>query len=880
MHERSSSVCRVRALLLITALLITNYSAPAAPQLDAFFESHCLECHDQETHKGNLDLSTLKREFSDPEAFARWVKVHDRVRSGEMPPKKKERPPAAEAALLTDWLHESLVEADRARVAKEGRAELRRLTRVEYENTIRDLFDLPGIALQNLLPGDGSAHGFDKLSDALDISHVNLAKYMEAADRALDMAIATQPQAPTVTRQHLSLASSGNVQGLLLQGDAVLLKEKAIDPNFPAAGEAQHLSHAAHNAMASFSTQSSVGLFRHEEAGVQPYYTGFATLYPGRYRIRAPFWSFHWQKGKILPSRGTEAARLSAVQLGGSGHGSGSNEGSRVLEYFDAPSIESQVHEFETWLNFKETIGFNPASLAPVSNYNRPGHAMAFDGPCVVSDGIDLEGPLNEMWPPRSHRRLFGELPLQKFEPAEHPGMQPPPRHRLRQEIGYAQNLPDDVSGLWTVASEHPLEDADRLLAAFLPKAFRRPVAASVRQQYVAQVEHWLQAGDCFESAMRWVYRAALCSPNFLYRVETPGHLNDFALASRLSYLLWNSMPDDALTAVAAAGTLHEPAVLRGETERLLKDPRSQRFIEDFLGQWLRLREVAANDPDRKLYPEFSPYLLDSMRGETLAYFRELLERDLDATYLVRSDFALLNQKLAAHYGVPGVVGTKFRRVALPAECPRGGFLTQAAILKITANGTTTSPIVRGAFVMGRLLGQPPEPPPPNTPALEPDVRGATTIRAQLDQHRSQPACAACHVNIDPPGFALESFDVIGGWRTRYRSIGEGDAPERGALDPFINLNFKLGLPVDPSGALADGRKFADIRDLQSLLAANPARLLENLARQFAVYATGHEITFSDRDEIAGIVARAQQHGGGIRTLLHELIDSPLFQTK
>src|SRR5206468_7813624 len=195
-------------------------------------------------------------------------------------------------------------------------------------------------------------------------------------------------------------------------------------------------------------------------------------------------------------------------------------------------------------------------------------------------------------------------------------------------------------------------------------------------------------------------------------------------------------------------------------------------FIEDFLGQWLKLRNIAATDPDRKLYPEFSPYLQDSMVAETRAYFRELIENDLDASYLVRSDFAMLNEKLAVHYGIPGVTGSAIRRVSLPAGCPRGGFLTQGAILKVTANGTTTSPVPRGAFVMDRLLGQPPEPPPPNIPAIEPDVRGAKTIRDQLDKHRSNAACASCHAKIDPPGFALESFDVIGGFRTRYRSIG------------------------------------------------------------------------------------------------------------
>jgi hypothetical protein len=240
----------------------------------------------------------------------------------------------------------------------------------------------------------------------------------------------------------------------------------------------------------------------------------------------------------------------------------------------------------------------------------------------------------------------------------------------------------------------------------------------------------------------------------------------------------------------------------------------------------------------------------------------------------------MINEKLAVHYGIPGVQGSQIRRVAVPQGCPRGPFLTQAAILKVTANGTTTSPVPRGAFVMGRLLGKPPEPPPPNIAAVEPDVRGATTIRQLLDKHRSNSTCAACHAKIDPPGFALESFDVIGGERTRYRSIGSGDPASRGAIDPFIGIGFKLGLPVDPSGAMPDGRTFSGIVEFQNLLAADAPRLLKNLAEQLAVYAIGHELSFSDRDDIADIVKRTQSHGGGLRTLLHEVILSNLFQTR
>ena len=869
----------IRLALRCLVVFTVTCAATAATKQATFFKAHCVECHDADTKKGNLDLTALKPNFADAENFARWVKVHDRIESGEMPPKKKARPPAKDTAVVVKGLRESLLAAEQAKLAGTGRTGLRRLTRAEYENTLRDLFDMPGIALQGNLPADGSAHGFDKNSDALDISHVNLAKYVEAAEHALELATATRPIAPTVQKRRISLMNAGGfVTHVVMNGDGVLLKNKQPDPDFPPAGDqGSHLDQGAHERLGIFTTNSSTGLFRHEDESLSPYFIEHVTIYPGRYRVRTSLWAFQWDKGKVLPARGTEAARLSVVQL--TGDGRGGQHPSYVLGYYDAPSLVSKEHELVTWLNHNEIIGFNVASLAPVANYSRKGRAMAFTGPGIACDWLDIEGPLHEVWPPVAHRVLFGDLPLVEFDAKANPGVTPPARKKVRQ-IGAGRNRPDPDAGLWTVRSEQPLVDADKLLASFLPKAFRRPVEAGVRKDYVAKVEERLKAGDCFETAMRWAYRAALCSPDFLYQVEPVVKLDDFALAGRLSYFLWNSTPDARLTELAAAGKLRDVKTLRAEIERLLKDKKSDRFVEDFLGQWLKLRAIAANDPDKKLYPEFSPYLQDAMVAETRAYFRELLEKNLDARHLVKSDFVMVNEKLAKHYGIAGVTGAQIRRVPLPADCPRGGFLTQGAILKITANGTTTSPVPRGAFVMDRLFGQPPDPPPPNTAAVEPDVRGATTIRELLDKHRDNASCAACHAKMDPPGFALESFDVIGGFRTRYRSMGEGEPAPRGGIDPFIGIKFTLGPNVDASGVLPDERKFADIREFQTLAAANSELLLKNLAQQLAIYATGRDLAFSDRDPIAALIASTQKQGGGVRTLIHELTQSQLFQTR
>jgi hypothetical protein len=868
----------VAALIVAASAVFPSVAGAAEVMPDAFFREHCYDCHDSADKKGDLDLTTLKPDFANAETFARWVKIYDKIATGEMPPKKKPRPPAEGVAWVTKWLGEELAVADVKRLAAEGRTRLRRLTRAEYENTIRDLFDLPGIPLQGDLPADGSAHGFDNNSEALDISHVNLAKYVESADRVLDMAIATRPGPPTVQKARMSLVNHGGfVAHVSMNGDAVLLKNKQPDPEYPPAAEYAHIDQGAHERMGSFSNGASVGMFRHEDESVNPYFAEFVAMYPGKYRVKTSFWSFTWDKGKVLPARGTEAARLSVVQL--TGDGRGGQHPSYVLGYYDAPSLQEQAHELTPWLNYKEIIGFNTASLAPVANYSRKGRAMAFTGPGIACDYLEIEGPIHDVWPPKSHKVLFGDLPLQEWKKEEHPNERMPARNPPKR-FGPGRNSPDPEKGVWTVHSVQPLADAERLLAAFLPKSFRRPVPDEVRREYLGLVEQRLQAGDAFETAMRWAYRAALCSPDFLYRLEPSDQLDDFALAARLSYFLWNSAPDAELTSLAQAGKLQDPAVLRAQTERLLKDAKSQRFVENFLGQWLKLRSIAANDPDKKLYPEFSPYLQDSMVAETRAYFRELLEKNLGAQYLVKSNFAMLNEKLATHYGIPGVSGSQIRRVPLPPGSPRGPFLTQASVLKITANGTTTSPVPRGAFVMARLLGEEPEPPPPNITAVEPDVRGATTIREQLDKHRTDAICASCHAKIDPPGFALESFDVIGGFRERYRSIGDGDPAPRGAIDKMIGISFKLGPKVDPSGETHEEQKFANITEFQEILAAHPERLLRNLAKQFAVYAAGRGLAFSDRAAIEQIARRTQKQGGGIRSLMHEIVQSQLFHTR
>jgi hypothetical protein len=311
----------------------------------------------------------------------------------------------------------------------------------------------------------------------------------------------------------------------------------------------------------------------------------------------------------------------------------------------------------------------------------------------------------------------------------------------------------------------------------------------------------------------------------------------------------------------------------------LLNDPKGNAFTENFTGQWLDLRDIDFTAPDETLYPEFDELLKISMLQETHQFFQEILDKDLSLTNFVDSDFLIVNERLAAHYGIEGVTGQEFRKVQLPEDSVRGGLLTQGSVLKVTANGTNSSPVLRGAWVMKNILGIAPSPPPANVPAVEPDTRGATTLREQLARHSDDVSCAVCHDKIDPPGFALENFNPIGGWQEHYRTAGEGKRPEIGrAPFTFNYVRYRIGLQVDATGQTADGEPFSDIREFKQLMLNDKKQLARGLARKLLTYAIGRRIGFADRPAIERIVNRTSQHGYGFRTLVHEVLQSELFQ--
>lgn len=883
---------RYRARAAVALIVIGGWVSPAeSSDLRMFLERHCSDCHSGDAPEAGFDVTALRYELTDPAMLRRFVRIHDRVARGEMPPADAEPPPEEETAAFIRALDGRLYSADAARIARTGRGRLRRLTAEEYENSLRDLLALEHLEIHDLLPPDGSVAGYAKIADGLDLSPVHLAAYTAAADKAISEAIATRSGPPPVDSQRIYPAQAYGVFGNLIDFAAVLLRDKERSPLLPLTltKPPDDLTHDERSRWQTAlrklreevledrgvnKSTETVGLLGHAGYGLSGSVPlCVAPIYPGLYKLRMSLWAFQWNRGAIEPAASAHAAVVwgsENTQL---------QSGSRLLTTLTAPSFEPTVQEATFWLDPQEALVIDPVSLDGhrLHNFRQSGgQVMEYVGPGIAVDWYEFEGPLLPSWPPESHRRLFGDLPIGSLP--KDAGVIPPSRPQANKQLLY--HLPklqteERHPPLETVQSADPETDARRLLEAFLPRAFRRPVAAHEVEPFVTVVRERLAARDCFEDAMRRAYTAALTSPGFLFHpADTPGNL--LTVADRLAYWLWNSPPDEALIAAALDGSLATPAVLHAQVDRLLADSRSERFLADFCDQWLELTRIDETSPDRLLYPEYGLLLHEAAIAEPKAFLRELIREDMPATTLVDSGFAMLTQRLAEHYGIPGVSGVEVRRIALPPGTHRGGLLGQAAIHKLTANGTTTSPVKRGVWVMDRLLDDPPLPPPPNISAIEPDTRGATTVREQLARHRSNTGCMACHAKIDPAGFALECFDPIGGFRERYRSTAGGDPPPRDAVEQF-RARYRLGPQVDPSGVLPDGPPFSGIDDLKALLAEQPRMLATAFTAHMIRYATGADISYADRRTIDEIVSATESGGFGIRSLIHGIAGSRLI---
>lgn len=562
---------------------------------------------------------------------------------------------------------------------------------------------------------------------------------------------------------------------------------------------------------------------------------------PGIYKIRITGYAYRSDRPVTIRIGGTSFLR-----------------GSEKLTYgfAELPPGKPTTVELQTLIRNRYMIEIDPWGLSTGSYNIRKDGLKGYMGPGVAINNVELIGPIFESYPGRGHQLVYQDF--------------------VRTALARNKWKKEDT---FKLESKSPEQSARRTLLRIAESAFRRPVKTAEVARYVDLFQQQLQAGADMEGALRTSVTALFCSPDFLYLNEPEGPLGDHAIASRLSFFLTRTSPDAALRRAADEGRLAgNSKELLAQTRRLLADPNNERFVTDFCDGWLNLKDIDFTSPDRKLFPEFDQYLQHSMLRETRQFVARLIHDNLPVSNIVVSEFAMLNERLAEHYGIENVEGPHIRPVQLPTNSLRGGLLSQGSILKVSANGTNTSPVVRGVWVMDRILGQHPQPPPPGIPGVEPDIRGATTLRELLEKHRDVESCRSCHAAIDPPGFALECFNPIGGYRERFRSLGDGDR-----VDVQVDgrrVGYRLGLPVDASGRLPDGTAFQDYAEFRSLMVRDPEVLAKSLTSRLLTFASGREMGFSDRRVIADIVKRAESGGYRVRDLIELAVTSEVFLQK
>jgi hypothetical protein len=860
-----------RTLVAAGLLAALAANSHATEKIRLQISAICLECHQGGDAAGNLDLSQLPFDLADPAVREKWTRIHDRVRDGEMPPEGTDWPPSLRREWLGD-LRPLIHQADVADVLSHGREPIRRLNRGEYEQNLRDLLTLPQLDVRDGLPEDRVSHLFNKTADSLDISRVQLTAYLEVAEAALLQAIASGEQPPAITKYRAVGAklfpaknTFGNRQAMFFAKENAALDDGQLDasPGDP---------------------QLELALFRSAHWPYYGYPNGFVARLPGQYRVRFSARAVVQQAGfKLEVAPGPTPMTFRARKP------SGPDVSGDVRATGGLIDIQPTVAQYETTIRLRpgETFEYSllglPVPLARNVNNGPPTYRYppfpAGGQPGVAYQWLEVEGPLSPPeWPPMSHRILFGDLPTRKADPAE-------------------STLPV------VVESTEPDSDARRLFARFSERAIGHPMEAEQRATFEGLILSQLKNGRPFAEAMLTGYKAFLCSGHVLYlrspsapRVAPPASAGDeiagdqFAIAARLSYMLTDSRPDDVLFQAARDQQLRAPENLRHQTRRLLAKPDFERFVKNFTDYWLDLRHIQRDEPNIKLYPDyrFDAYLIESLDRETRAFIQEMFRENLPISVLVDADFVFANDRLAQHYGLPAVVGSAMRRVALPERSPYGGLLTQGAILKVTSNGSSTSPVIRGAWVMERLLGQPPPPPPASVVGVEPDLRGATTIREMLSQHAKDKSCASCHARFDPIGLALENFDIMGRYRSHYRGVVvDGQRIEAAETDndnetvkgidrAGHDYAYKITRPIDASGRLLDGRSFRDIHELRAILREDPRPLARNMLQQLTTYGTGTPVRFSDRVEIEAILDKCGDRYG-LTDLLLSLIESPIF---
>ncbi len=766
----------------------------------ALLDRYCVTCHNQRLQVADLTLDTA--DVADVAAHPEiWEKVVRKLRAGAMPPAPRPRPAPAAYEAFTAWL-ETELDAAAARNPDPGRTDtFHRLNRSEYHNVIRDLLDLE-VEVAALLPADDGSYGFDNIAGVLGISPTLLERYLSAAKKISRLAIGRP--APSATAETFRLVTD-------------LTQDVRVD-----------------------------GL---------PFGTRGGTRF-----------EFTFPEDAVYGIR---------VQL--------SRDASGTLKTFDVP------HQLEVSLDGEPLETFSVGEPPPPGAARGSPEYRAWQArQRAVDDAWEVRVPVRAG--PHTVQVTFHQKTSAYSETLRQPFLRPYTSitggdTRYQPYVGSVT-----VAGPFEASGSRPADGtpsrdrifvcrpdsggaddeaacAREIFSTLARRAYRRPVT----ERDLAVLLDFYEQGRAdggFEAGVELGLRRLLASPEFLFRVErdpagaapgTPYRVADIELASRLSFFLWSSIPDEELLDLAAAGTLHRQEVLEAQTRRMLADPRAEALIENFAGQWLYLRNVRALTPDEDLFPDFGEALRRAFQRETELFFGSVLLEDRSVLDFLTADYTFVNERLARHYGLPNVYGSHFRRVMLP-DASRRGLLGHGSILAATAYPTRTSPVLRGKWVLENLLGTPPPLPPPDVPSLEEKTGdgAALSMREAMEQHRANPVCASCHRLMDPPGFALEQFDAVGRYRTRNEA----------------------NTPIDASGVLPDGTAFEGAAGLRDALLRRPDLFVTTLTEKLLTYALGRGVEHHDAPAIRAITREAAADGHRFSSLILGVIKSPPFQMR
>ena len=809
-----------RACLAFTASLGLIGAVRAAEPYEAFIERHCIRCHGPEKEKGDLRLDRLSRDFKLGADTHHWAETMEQVNSGEMPPKKDKEPKPTQqeiAAFVTNL--DALMKEGRAmRMAARPSVAHYRLSRKEYQNTV---YDMLGARYNPAVPGglneDSLWHGFERIGSMLSLSPSHVDRYYRAADTVLDR---TFPPKSSEARKVRKTAAE------LSRMDEKTMQE----------------------ALERFGIKRPVRYL----------------LYPGRIETAlSPQWF-----GKIGPEQsGLYRMRIQASgirPLGGQpahlsiGKATGEETVASLIEFdITAPENSPKVYEFEVFMDMPATLHFSVVATEGVDRRSGAAFRNALtNGPAYIfthsSETRTLNANAPQMFDDKGHS-IFSTVLVDWVE------WEGPLETQAEKSRREGLIPPDDANP----------EMITEQLRRFAERAWRRPVRSEELAQYLRSYHSERAAGEKLADAYRVALHGVLTSRNFIYLVEgdpvAREKLTEWELASRVSYFLWSSMPDDGLFTSAKGGTLHGEG-LKKEVDRLLTDKRIERFVDDFARQWLQLHRVGMFPPDKKLYPKYDSWLEASMRTEVIEYFREMFGKNLSVDAFIDSDWTMANTRLCDFYGLPEPKSDGFQHVSLKPEDHRGGLLSMGAVLGLTSDGTRHRPVHRGVWLSEAILGKTPPPPPANVPAIEPSTpqNPKATLRDKLAAHAKNANCAACHAKIDPLGLAWDNYDAIGQWRTSEKvAAGLGS-------DPLIN----------PAGLMPDGRPFKDPTEFKQLLIEDRDAVTRAFIEHLCTYALRRVLTYDDKEDLNALVAEAKKSQYRIKDIVRAVAVSDLMRKR